>query len=305
MVTLSSLVPVDLWWPGLVFLGFMIGIITGFFGVGGGFLLTPSLRVVFNIPYPIAIGSSLLQILMTSFFSTYRQCRQRNLDFKLGAVTALGSLIGAECGVRLLSSISTKGTIDIGTYSVQTLDIVLNSCFFVLMLTVSVFMYREASKSNANIEDEPEIGLKKCILKCSLPPFLSFERSNIESLSFWVPFSLSFIVGCLTGLLGIGGGFISLPIMIYLLGVPTRIAVGTSTMQVMLASGYGMLRHMQDGNVDVRLVAFMFVGSLAGVNTGVRLAKRVNVRDTRKYFAGLLLVGVLLILYDVIKRFNY
>ncbi len=292
----------DVLWPGLILLGVMIGIITGFFGIGGGFLLTPVLRIIFDISYPVAIGSSLLQILMTSMFSAYRHWQQQNVDLKLGSVTVIGSLIGTECGVRLLRVISMRRTIEISGYSVEFMDLLINVCFFVLMVTVAGFMCREAWQSNKNGNDEPGTNWFGVVNKCPLPPFVCFERSEIPRLSFWVPTTLSFIVGCLTGLLGIGGGFISLPMMIYFMGVPTRIAVGTSTIQVLLTSAYGMIRHWQDGHVNVNLVIFMLIGSIAGVNAGVRLAKRVNVRDTRKYFAGLLLCGVILIIYDVVRR---
>lgn len=293
-----------MWWFGLIVLGFGIGIITGLFGIGGGFLLTPALRIFFDISYPVAIGSSLLQITATSMLSVYNHWRQQNLDLKLGSVTIIGSLAGTECGVRLLHAISMKGTIEFAGYSTEFMDLLINTCFFLLMACVAGFMLREVYQSNKTGIDEPDTGCCKLLHQCSLPPFMCFEQAAIPRLSFWVPTGLSFIVGCLTGLLGIGGGFVSLPLMIYLLGVPTRIAVGTSTLQVLLASAYGMFRHHQAGHVNVLLVIFMFFGSLAGVNAGVRLAKRVNARDTRKYFAGVLIGGLLLIVYDVVRKLN-
>ncbi|MDR3561201.1 MAG: sulfite exporter TauE/SafE family protein [Negativicutes bacterium] len=293
---------VDVWWPGLVLLGFLIGIVTGLFGLGGGFLLTPSLRIFFNISYPVAIGSSLLQIVVTSLLSAYKHWRQKNLDVKMGAIAAGGSLLGAECGIRLLRLVGDQGMVLIGGRSIAFIDLMINSSFLILLTAVGISMYREACQSQQCGIDEPETALADMVKSCPLPPFVCFEQSNIDRLSIWVPIALSFAVGCLTGLLGIGGGFINLPLLIYFLGLPTRIAVGTSTAQVLLASGYGTLRLMQAGNVDIILVLFMLVGSVGGVNTGVRLAKLVNPCNTRKYFAALMALAIGLILFDLARR---
>jgi Predicted permeases len=293
----------DAFWPGLLLLGFFIGIITGLFGVGGGFLLTPALRVVFHISYPVAIGSSLLQIMITSMFSVFKHWKQDHVDLKLGAITAVGCIIGTECGVRALRFVNTAGAWNVAGHSTPVLDIVIDGSFIVLMSIVAVSIYREACASSQSGRDEPKTALGEKIRSCPLPPFVSLPKSDISRLSVWMPMAFSLFVGCLTGFLGIGGGFISLPILIYLLGVPTRTAVGTSTLQVLIASGYGMIRHLQDGHVDVVLVLFMVIGSMLGVSIGVKLSGLVNACNTRKYFAGLLLVAILLIVFDLIRSF--
>jgi uncharacterized membrane protein YfcA len=292
----------DVWWPGLMLLGFFIGIVTGVFGIGGGFLLTPSLRILFNIAYPVAIGSSLLQIAATALFSAYKQWRQNSLDLKMGAVTAMGSLIGAEVGVRLLLAVSTRGTVEVFGHAIEFIDLIINCCFLVLMTALALFMYWETYNSGQCGIEEPKTAVCELVQRCPIPPFVCFEQSDISKLSIWAPFTLSLFVGCLTGLLGIGGGFIVFPLMIYFLGMPTRIAVGTSTLQVLLASSYSMLRHLQEGNVDFTLVLFMLVGSAVGVNAGVWIAKKIDVVKTRKYFSGLLVLAIVLIVYDVIRR---
>jgi uncharacterized protein len=292
----------DVWWPGLVLLGFFIGIITSMFGVGGGFLLTPTLRIIFNIAYPIAIGTSLLQITVTALYSAYKQWRQKNLDLKMGAVTALGSLVGAEFGIRMLLAVNMKGTVEIIGHSIQFIDLVINCCFLVLMTAIALFMYWETCKSGRFGIEEPKTGACEIVQSCPIPPFLCFEQSAIPQLSVWVPLVLSLFVGCLTGFLGIGGGFIILPLMIYLLGIPTRMAVGTSTVQVLLASAYGTLRYLMQGNVDFILVLFMLIGSMIGVSIGAKIAKMINAVNTRKYFSALLIFALLLIAYDTLRR---
>ncbi|HUL00457.1 MAG TPA: sulfite exporter TauE/SafE family protein [Nitrospirota bacterium] len=292
----------DIWWPGLVLLGFFIGIITSMFGVGGGFLLTPALRILFNIAYPLAIGTSLLQITVTALYSAYKQWRQKNLDLKMGAVTAIGSLVGAEFGVRMLMAINMKGGVEVLGHTIQWIDLVINCCFLVLMTAIALFMYWETCSSGQCGLEEPRTAACEIVQSCPIPPFICFERCAIPQLSIWVPIVLSLFVGCLTGFLGIGGGFVILPLMIYIIGIPTRIAVGTSTLQVLLASAYGTLRYFAQGNVDLLLVLFMLIGSIIGVSVGARIAKMITVVNTRKYFSTLLAFAILLIVFDTIRR---
>lgn len=293
---------IDAWWPGLILLGFMIGIITGLFGIGGGFLLTPCLKIIFNVSYPVAIGSSLLQIFLTSMLSGYKHWKNKNLDTKMGAITAVGGLVGTECGVRILRLVASEGTVDIGGHAILFEDLMINLCFLVLLVLVAVFMYREACMGDQCELDEPHTELGELVRSCPLPPFMCFDQSDIARLSVWMPIVLSLVVGFLTGLLGIGGGFISFPLLVYVLGMPTKIAVGTSTLQVFLASGYGTFRHMQDGHVDVLLVFFMLIGSALGVNIGVKLCKKISSRKTRKYFVGLVVLAILLVACDLLSR---
>lgn len=110
-------------------------------------------------------------------------------------------------------------------------------------------------------------------------------------------------MGCLTGLLGIGGGFINFPLMVYLIGVPTRVAVGTGTFQVLVASAYCVARNLQEGFIDFLLVFLMVLGSVVGVNLGVKLCVLINVRNTRKYFACILLLAIVMIVYHLLKDY--
>ena len=281
---------VDSWWPGLIILGLLIGVVTGLFGIGGGFLLVPALRIIFNIPYPVAIGSSMLHIMLTATFSAYKHWAQKNIDPKLGIFMAIGSLFGAESGIRLLQVIRAWGTV----------DIVISLCFLVLMTSVAVFMFYESTR--AGIE-EPKTVFGEMLKNCKLPPLVSFARSDIVCISAWIPITLSFFVGCLTGLLGIGGGFINFPLMVYLIGVPTRVAVGTGTFQVLVASAYCVARNLQEGFIDFLLVFLMVLGSVVGVNLGVKLCVLINVRNTRKYFACILLLAIVMIVYHLLKDY--
>lgn len=282
----------DVFYPGLVLLGLATGMLTGLFGIGGGFIITPALRIIFGIPYPLAVGASLLQIVAATTLSTCSHWRRRNVDLKLGAIMAAGSLVGAEGGVRLLRVLDGLGSVTVAGQPRLWLDLILGGCYFVLLASVAAFMLRECLSARTA---EPETCLAGRLRQWSAPPLQVFEYSGIGPISLWVPVGISLAVGLLAGLLGIGGGFVGLPLMIYLIGLPTRLAVGTSTVQVLAASSYGALRYAQGGSVDFLLAGWLILGALAGVKAGMRLSACTDCRTTRLWFAGLLALAALLV----------
>jgi uncharacterized membrane protein YfcA len=133
-------------------------------------------------------------------------------------------------------------------------------------------------------------------------PMVAFPKSGIERLSLWIPLFLSFLIGILTGLMGVGGGFIAFPLMVYVLGVPTVIAVGTSAFQILFSTGYGAFRHAGQGHVEMLLVGLLLVGSLIGVQLGVYMTKFLGGHKIRRYFAYVIGLGILVILWDFIRK---
>ncbi len=290
----------DVWWPGLALLGAGIGFLTGMFGAGGGFLLTPLLKIVFGVPYPIAVGSGLLQIFITGSFSAWKHWRNKNVDLLMGAIMAGGALAGTEIGVRLLKLLGTGGMISINFKSFTVLDLIMSGLFLVLMTAVAISIWRETSNPSAG--DEVAAGLVQNISGFQFRPIIAFPRSNIAAMSVWIPLLLSILVGILTGLLGVGGGFVNFPLLVYVLGVPTSVAVGTSAFQIVFATGYGALRHTFENHVEILLVAILLVGSLAGVQLGVLASRFLGGRKIRRYFAWVIVLGIAVICWDLIGQ---
>jgi uncharacterized membrane protein YfcA len=293
-----NIVGVDVFWPGLILLGLLIGVLTGMFGIGGGFLVTPCLKIIFGLPYPIAIGSSLAQILITGSVSAWKHWKNKKVNILLGSIMALGALIGAEIGVQFLKLLGTGNNLLVNGKEIPVLDLVLNILFFVLMGFVAFSTWKESFGSNSG--EEVNLALPQKIQSCRIPPLISLPQCGISSMSIWVPLILSVMVGVLTGLLGIGGGFINLPLLIYVIGVPTAIAVGTSSFQILFASGYGAFRHALQGNVELLLVVFFLIGSLIGVQIGVRASNLVGGRNIRRYYVFVILTGMLVVLWDLL-----
>jgi hypothetical protein len=301
MLTLTlPLSGVDVWIPGIVLLGVLIGFLIGLFGVGGGFLLTPLLKVVFGISYPVAVGSSLLQIFINSAIATFRHWRNQKVDFKLGLILAAGAMAGTEIGVRIMTRLQRSAPILVNNRPFLPVDLVLNILFLVLLSGVAILILLETGRTTTG--QEVSTAMSRWLRTIRLRPTLYFPRSGIASYSVWIPVILAVFVGVLTGLMGVGGGFVNFPLLIYVIGVPTHIAVGTSVFQVLLASGYGATRHIFLGNVEIILVGILFAGSFAGVQLGVKASQVLGGRSIRRYFALVVAQGVALVIWDLIRQ---
>ena len=285
---------VEVWLPGVVMLGFSVGVLTGLFGVGGGFLLTPALKVLFGVPYPVAVGTDLVQIFLTGTVSSYRHGRAGNVELRLGLVLGAGAMAGAEVGLRIQNTLELIGEVSV-IGGITLLDLVLGGLFVVLLASVAVMIWRETRSGGGHGVDTR---VARALRRIRLRPVMVLPRSGVAGISVWVPVAMGFCVGVLTGLMGVGGGFINFPLLIYALGVPTHVAIGTSALQVVLASGYGAIRHGGQGHVELLLVLLLTAGSVLGVQVGVRLAKRFKGPRIRRLFAAVLLLGIATIVWD-------
>jgi uncharacterized membrane protein YfcA len=179
-------------------------------------------------------------------------------------------------------------------------DLVLNILFLVLLSTVAIFILIETTRGTAT--QEVSTAMSRWLRTVRLRPTMFFPRSGIASYSIWIPILLAVFVGVLTGLMGVGGGFVNFPLLIYVIGVPTHIAVGTSVFQILLASGYGATRHIFLGNVEIILVGLLFAGSFAGVQLGVKVSQILGGRSIRRYFALVVAQAVALVIWDLIRQ---
>jgi len=292
---------------GFIGAGFIIGILSGLFGVGGGFLLVPLLNVVWGVPYNIAIGSSLFQMVGTSAAASLKHRDYGNIDYKLAGFILMGSIIGVESGARTLMWLKSVGTIMIHGSSISKMDLWINIVYIILLSLVGISMFFESKKAKKRA---PRGGVVDTIFSqkiqnVKIPPLTSLPISNIEYISVCYFVVLGFGVGILSGLLGIGGAFILNPILIYLIGVPTSIAIGTSLFQTIFVSGYGALTHFFKGNVDFALVACILVGSLVGSQLGAKIHNRLRGAYVRYYFSLVILFTVGIILIKFLFKIGY
>lgn len=292
--------------PGLVGLGFLIGVLSGWFGVGGGFLVTPMLNVVFGIPYNIAVGSGLCQMVGTTAAASLKHRSYGHIDYRLALFMLIGSIGGVELGARLLVKLKELGSITLYNHSFSKMYLWVTAIYIILLLLVGIFMFlesRKAKKSSDTVVVKTKIARR--IQKIHLAPTISLPISGIESISLWSPIILGFIIGISSGLLGVGGGFIMTPCLIYLFGIPTSIAIGTGLFQIIFISGYGAFTHFFKGNVDFLLVASILAGSLAGSQVGVILCRKTKSSSTRYYFSFVVFAAIVVIVFKFLYNLGY
>ncbi|MFC7203738.1 sulfite exporter TauE/SafE family protein [Haloferax namakaokahaiae] len=270
--------------------GVLIGVLFGFFGMGGSFLVTPALLVM-GYPSRVAVGSGLAFVFGTSVIATLKHRDLGQVDYKLGVSMIVGTTIGLEVGKEIvlhLESLGLAGNIISVTY-------------VLLLGGIGLFVTREALKGDSgggidhdadadiDADDIPELAKK--IQRYSLPPMLTL-RGGVQ-VSLWMILLVAFATGLLSGFLGVGGGFIRMPALFYLIGVPVPIAVGTDLFEIMFSGGIGSFLYAQSGGVDLSIVAPLLAGSALGARVGSAATAIVNEDEIKIYFGLMLLLGAL------------
>ncbi|TKX56774.1 sulfite exporter TauE/SafE family protein [Halorubrum sp. SS7] len=269
--------------------GLVVGVLFGFFGMGGSFLVTPALLML-EYPAPVAVGSGMAFVFGTAVIATLKHHDLGQVDYKLGAIMITGTTIGIEAGrasVYYLESLGLAG----GVISVA---------YVVLLGGVGAMVTRDALKGDGGGVDHeaadrdldeyeiPEIA-KKIQRTVRIPPMVTL-RGDVR-VSAWVITAVAFATGVLSGFLGVGGGFIRMPAMIYAIGVPVPVAVGTDLFEIVFSGGLGSYLYGQGGGVDLGIVVPLLFGSALGARVGSAATAVVDADGIKVYFGGMLLVG--------------
>jgi len=296
--------------PWLALFGLIVGMLGGFFGVGGGFLMVPMLNVIFGIPYNVCVGSDLGQMCGMSASATVRHMRFGNIDFKLGFLMIVGTASGVEVGAQILQALKHAGNITLAGRDVNVMDIVMSVVYAVLLILLGQAMIREALRTMRREAGEVDLkaaettagGAVLRLRSLRLRPMVSLPASGIESISLWVILGIGFATGFLSGMLGVGGGFIRMPALVYILGCPTVVAVGTDLFEIVFSSGYGVLTHAFKGNVDLVLVIALLVGTTIGAQIGASYTRKAGGPRVRLGFGVLAFVGVIFVVVKMILK---
>ncbi|MEP0772802.1 MAG: sulfite exporter TauE/SafE family protein [Acidobacteriota bacterium] len=289
--------------PWLVLFGLVVGGLGGFFGVGGGFLMVPMLNVVFGIPYNIAVGSDLGQMCGMSTAATVRHMRFGNIDFKLGALMIAGTALGVEAGATILEILKHSGEVVINGRPVSLMTLVMSLVYAALLIFLGTAMIREsrstlkrvAGKGDLAVAEAPASPVVLRLRTLKLWPMVTLPASGIASISLWVILIIGFLTGFLSGMLGVGGGFIRMPALVYILGCPTVVAVGTDLFEIMFSSGYGVFTHALKGNVHLVLVLALLVGTTVGAQIGASYTRKAGGPWVRFGFGCLAFLGVIMV----------
>jgi uncharacterized membrane protein YfcA/nucleotide-binding universal stress UspA family protein len=271
----------------LILLGFTVGVIGGFFGVGGAFMVTPALNV-FGFPMAYAIGTDMAHIAGKSIVSTFKHRKFGNVDMKLALLMIIGTVIGIELGATLilfLEKIGRIGPIVRVTYM----------CLLFGLGTFMLYEYMTGMRRAVKHAAEPhgDIGKSKLALwmqSIKLRPVVYLKVSGF-SISVWVIIGMGLATGFLAGFLGVGGGFIRMPALMYIIGAPTKVAVGTDLFEVMVTGAYGAFSYALKGRVELMAAVIMLVGAALGAQLGATATLYARGTIIRLYFAITKLAG--------------
>jgi uncharacterized membrane protein YfcA len=269
--------------PLIVLLGAAVGFISGLFGIGGGFLMTPML-VFLGVPAPVAVGTMSIHVAASSMSSVAAYGRKRALDIRMGLVLATGGVVGAFSGVELFRWLRLLGQA----------DLVVSISYFLFLSVIGGLMLSESLGAilRRRRGDPPKPrGDRRPIWLYGLPLKMRFPRSRLY-ISVIPPLALGAFVGVLSAIMGVGGGFILVPAMVYILRMPAAVVVGTSLLQIIVTTALtGVLQAGRNHAVDVVLAALLLAGGIVGAQYGARASYRFRAEEVRAILA-LIVLGV-------------
>lgn len=266
----------------IIGLGGLVGLLSGMFGVGGGFLTTP-LLIFYGIPPTVAAASASTQVTGASVSGVMAHTRRKAVDYHMGGMLAVGGLLGTLFGAVLFRFFESLGQI----------DTIINIIYVLMLASIGGLMAHESIKTIRAIRSGQRLAVRKRRhhpLVANLPLRWRFYRSGLY-ISPLAPLILGFVTGILTMLLGVGGGFVMVPAMLYLLGMGAQVVVGTSLYQILFVTMAATMVHsLTTKAVDIVLAILLLIGSVIGAQIGARLAQRLKPEYLRLVLAALVLV---------------
>ncbi len=273
-------------WPIIVLLGGLTGILAGLFGIGGGFLLTPML-IFYGVPAPVAVATSANQIIASSFSGFLSHRKNQHVDMRMGNVLVFGGLIGALAGIAFFWTLKRIGQA----------DVMITLLYVSFLLLVAWLMIREGWRSKYH----PHSATEHVVIQWAerLPLKRHFPKSDVTH-SVLLPILIGALTGFLVALMGIGGGFILIPALSYLLHMPRHLTVGTTLYHMMGTTIIVTLLHaVTTHTVDMMLAALLVIGSVIGSQLGVRLSSQLPHHVLRFILGGLLMIIALRLAYGL------
>lgn len=264
----------------LISLGGLVGLMSGLFGVGGGFLITPLLFFI-GIPPAIAVATGANQVVASSVSGVLAHMRRRTVDFRMGGVLLAGGLVGSALGVLVFNILQGLGQV----------ELVVQLCYVVFLGLIGTMMLQESIRAmrRARNPAAPRRRLHEHMWVHRLPMKVKFRASGLY-ISVIPPLVIGLAVGVLAAIMGVGGGFIMVPAMIYLLGMPTKVVVGTSLFQITFVTAFTTVMHAVSYNtVDVMLAVLLILGGVVGAQFGTSLGARLRAEQLRILLALLVL----------------
>ncbi len=274
--------------------------------MGGGWIVTPALNI-FGFPMTFAIGTDLSNIFGQSIGAVKKHQKMGNIDWKLGLISIITSIIGLEIGSEVIMTLEKAG--DVG--------FIVRCCYIIFLFSVGSYMFYDYFENQVKPKNNVEQNSKKNKYKksgnnstklsqrlhrISLPPMISFPASGIDSVSIWIIFAVFLFTGFLSGFMGVGGGFIIMPALVYLIGLPTAVAVGTSLITVLFSGAYGCFTYALKGRVELIAAFIILIGASIGAQIGATAVKYIKGYGIRLLFAIMIIcAGISVVMEQVYK----
>lgn len=278
-------------------MGGVVGLLSGIFGVGGGFLLTP-LLIMMGIPPTVAAASDSNQIVGASTSGTLAHFKLGNVDIKMGLLLLIGGVIGGTVGVRVIQVLRQLGNA----------DFLISVTYVVMLGTIGGYMFyeslqamRKPSSKEPVAQEKPRASSQGGLMQ-RLPWQMNFDRSGVR-MSPVMPLFLGILVGVLAAIMGVGGGFIMVPIMVYLLRMPMHVVVGTSLFQILFTCiNVTIMQAWQNQTVDFMLALLLLVGSAVGIQIGAKIGKKLKADQLKILLASLVLAVMFKMLFQLLVQ---
>ena len=282
----------------LASIGFVVGILGGFFGVGGGFIAGPMMFLA-GVPMNFVVGTDLAHMTGKSIVAARRHRVLGHVDVRLGALMIIGTVVGVEVGAQLVELFKRTGQA----------NQIIGWAYVVIMLGVGAFTLTESLRAIRMIHTDKIsaaeavgfTGITRRVRLLRIKPMISLPASGIQSISLWVILLAGFISGVLAGFLGVGGGFIRMPMLVYVLGVPTHVAIGTDLFEIIFSAGFGTITHAIKGNVDILIALIMQTGAAIGAQIGAMSTRHFAGPRIRLWFSFLPFLGAVLVIWRLVS----
>ncbi len=276
----------------LAAIGFMVGVLGGFFGVGGGFLAGP-LMFWAGVPINFVVGTDLAHMTGKSIVAARRHRALGNVDLRLGLLMIFGTIPGIELGAQAIELLDAGGQA----------DQVVGYTYVFILTAIGLFtgwesiralrMQRTDQIEATGVLDVPLASQRSAIFR--IPPMIKLPTSGVQ-ISFWPVLLVGVVTGFLAGFLGVGGGFLRLPLLVYLVGVPTHVAVGTDLFEIVISAGFGTISHALKGNVDIMIALTMQTGAAIGAQIGAVGTRYFSGPTIRLMFSILPILAAIMVL---------
>ena len=264
-------------------MGGVVGILSGMFGVGGGFLMTP-LLIFYGIPPIVAVATEANQIVASSISGAFAHWRRKAVDFKMGTILLIGGIVGSFIGIELFVFLKNLGQI----------DLIISLSYVILLGSIGTLIFIEGMRSMIAHRNETLVQVKKRKDRTwvhSLPMRIRFKKSGLY-ISIIPPIVIGIAVGIMASIMGVGGGFIMVPAMIYLLRMPTNVVIGTSLYQIIFVTSLVTILHAYENQtVDVMLAMILMSGGVVGAQIGAALGHKLKAEQLR-FLLGILILAV-------------